>query len=625
VEAAAPAVARKNKSGSMASGLRNRGLVMLGTVLLFLKFGITADLRADDNQCDPRQWRFERTSFPAIVKDYRDSIILVNCGGELPKIQNIGTGFLIDSRAGLFITAYHVIKKEAAYDCTRPDSRIVAYPMGDMCKETELKYVNGSPDLDVALLQVGANASSTGAGSNEEKTTQRLRGFFADKPHFELLTRPTAGNETELALIGFSQFVAILDRRVNGPRGIGQLPGPAGAHECRGVPQPYWTQPLIIRGQTIGDTDPTYLRESNVREGDSGGPIFLEDGRVAGIVSEIGFGERSPGTTVRSASEIMTWLISVLESDDALHDEASTLEAWSRDKNIYEALDPSSCLRSNSCIPTFRIIAELQRISEQAVDLETLTKDQLGRLLCPLSVVAQVRDIPRELVAGLTDKLQELAVNVPVARGNVNVVRAKALLTDPKYTIPTKVAALRTAEASLARQLDKLGKQYPQTLDRALCTSELTTSEIVSLGTALENYLSSFRSGESVRAASNIGKCTEKVTAAQLRQVRDLTGMIADVKFTEASLLRNEPGNADVLFRARALIELAIFLSNKIKSVQSIRIQKPSWSCLAQSDPLFSGFFNPTGKVAAAPGEQRCSFPGEAGGVDTLKGVPRPG
>src|ERR1700720_313493 len=150
---------RQQEGWHVASRFSRRAISGVGAILILLELDILTELRADDNPCDPNSYRFSISRFQALEKKYSDSIILVNCGGEISQVQNIGTGFLVDSRVGLFLTAYHVIKKEGAYDCTRSDSRIIAYPMGDMCKQTELKYVAGESDLDIALLQVSTNLS----------------------------------------------------------------------------------------------------------------------------------------------------------------------------------------------------------------------------------------------------------------------------------------------------------------------------------------------------------------------------------------------------------------------------------------------------------------------------------
>src|SRR5215469_14718887 len=124
------------------------------TVTLYL-FSIVLSIhgiRAEDNECNTDPYQFAKSRFQELEKRYSKSIVLVNCGGDLIQVHNIGTGFLIDSRLGLFLTAYHVVVNPP-YDCSKPDGRIVAYTLGDMCESTKLHYVAANAGLDVALLQ----------------------------------------------------------------------------------------------------------------------------------------------------------------------------------------------------------------------------------------------------------------------------------------------------------------------------------------------------------------------------------------------------------------------------------------------------------------------------------------
>ncbi len=148
----------------------------------------------------------------------------------------------------------------------------MAYPIGDMCQQISLEYVNGDPDLDVALL--------------------RLKGVGSEVlgPHFELLTRAMQMNEAELEMIGFSQLSAILEH--NKMEEVRKLPGLAGGHDCTGQPQPYNFKPQRIHDQMIEASTSDYLRV-DAHLGDSGSPIFLEDGRVGGLVTEVDLGLRS--------------------------------------------------------------------------------------------------------------------------------------------------------------------------------------------------------------------------------------------------------------------------------------------------------------------------------------------
>src|SRR5262249_36151754 len=177
------------------------------------------------------------------------------------------------------------------------------------------------------------------------------------------------------------QFAGILARPGNEYR---VLPAVAGGHTCTGQPQPYRFNPLHIHNQRIDEGQTSYLRDSNIRHGDSGAPIFLEDGRVAGLVSEIGFGEYDPGTKIISSSAIVNWLVSILQSNGSLRDEMYSLESWPENRNIDDALNPDTCFRYNQCIPNVRLASELQRIPTNGVNFDKFTSADLGKLKCPV-------------------------------------------------------------------------------------------------------------------------------------------------------------------------------------------------------------------------------------------------
>lgn len=153
----------------MRTSSRYSAVNWLAWITFLLTFGISTSLVAQQI-CYPDPYKFQISAFPALNKKYSNSIILVNCGAKLPEFRSIGTGFLIDSRKGLFLTAHHVIKGDG-YDCTSSDSQIIAYPSGDMCQEIELEHVTSELDLDVALLQI---------------KTWHQEHFFQNKPHLEL-------------------------------------------------------------------------------------------------------------------------------------------------------------------------------------------------------------------------------------------------------------------------------------------------------------------------------------------------------------------------------------------------------------------------------------------------------
>ena len=503
----------------------------LACITVLLTFGIPASLGAQQT-CNPDPYKFQASRFPKLNKKYSNSIILVNCGGELPDVRNMGTGFLINSRIGLFLTAHHVIKNEY-YDCTNRNSQIVAYPSGDMCQQMELEYVAGDElGLDVALLQI---------------KSWHPKHFFYNKPHLELLTQGMRVSEPELELIGFSQFAAILDQDA-GSSARQNLPGRAGGNTCDGQPQPYTFNPVMMFNQRIDGRGPTYVRDSNVRHGDSGGPILLEDGRVGGLVTEIGLGLQSPGTKVISGQDIVSWLVSVLRSKESLQDHDYLMEAWAESKNIYSALNPDDCISSNSCVPNVRIAAELERIRSNAVRFETFTKAQLEKLRCPLYTAAKERDIGPQ-VRLLREKLVERGLSVAAERDKG---RIEFVLANPKYTAYTKMAALEFAEASLAKDLDDLSQKYPDILPGAICASGVDANQVKPVKVAVDNYLQNFRQTEFVETSWKTDGCPENLSATPLKQVKALTSELSDIKIAQASLIKKLKGPSDPSLSAAA-------------------------------------------------------------------------
>jgi Trypsin-like peptidase domain len=517
----------------MAPLLLHSARSQLVCITVLLTFAIPANLGAQA-PCDSDPYQFAINRIQALEKKYKNSIILVNCGGELPEVSNIGTGFLIDSKVGLFLTAHHVVKNRA-YDCTTPDSKLLAYAAGDMCQQTELEYVTALLKHDVALLRVKPQPS---------------KHFFYNKPHFELLTQGMTVNENELVMMGFSQFAATLRNEEDGSPARRKLPGAAGGNKCTGQPQPYKFNPVVISNQKIDGTSPSFLRGSDVREGDSGAPIFLADGRVGGVVIEIGFGTYTSGTKVTSASDIVTWLVTVLGSNETLKDHASSIEEWTVNQNIYDALNPDVCSSSNSCVSNVRIAAELQRIPTKAVSFERFTKQQLEKLACPLYTAAQARDI-RPQMFFLRDKLTELGFTV-AAQGNTFASRAWAFLGNPKYTAYTKMAALELAEATFARQLDGIWQKDPDVLAGAICASGLDADQTEPINSVVDNYLQNFRQAESFETRQKIDSCPETLSTARLKQVKLLTATLSNVKTAQAAFAKKRGGPSDTSSSAAA-------------------------------------------------------------------------
>jgi hypothetical protein len=547
---------RTASSESESGSMQSRFWRVAATLLVALT---TPMVGAASIECDPDPYRFIANDFRFLQKKYSNSVILINCGRELPEYGSLGTGFLIDSKMGLFLTAYHVIKpKQGDYDCTTADSRIVAYPLGDMCKRTELRYVRADAELDIALLQVRVVPSTS--EQTPQSATKSYADFYRDKPHFELLTDGMPVNGLEIEGIGVSQFAAILKRGEKGPRGTGMLPGIAGGHQCGGVPQPYHFQPITDENERIEGRGPTYLRRANARGGDSGAPIFLADGRVAGIITDIGFGEFDIGTKVTSASDIVTWLMPVFRSDLSLGNDAYSLEAWPSNTNIYYALNPDACALSNSCIPNVRIAAELQKIPENGAKFGDFTKQQWEKLQCPVYMAAEARDIRPE-IDFLRVKLNEHGEHIGEP-GYKSAARAKRIIDSTKYTSYTKISELQLAEASLARDLGAIGQEDPDIFYSALCVSGLSADQIQRVEAQLRIYLRYFRPTDSMAPSSRAVNCPGNPNAAELKQVKALTAMIADIKVAQESIVKKTGGPADVSATAAATALAALMNSD---------------------------------------------------------------
>jgi len=547
----------------VGKSLRCSAARWLAWITFLLTFGISTTLVAQQI-CNPDPYKFQASRFPALNKKYSNSIVLVNCGGKLPEVRNIGTGFLIDSRKGLFLTAHHVIKNKS-YDCTNSDSQIVAYPTGDMCQELELEYVAGELGLDVALLQIKP--------WNQEHS-------FHNKPHLELLTQGMRLSE-ELELIGFSQFSAILDQEEDSPARK-NLPGRAGGNSCTGEPQPYTFNPVIMRDQRIDGRGPTYVRDSNVRHGDSGGPVLLADGRVGGIVTEIGLGEYSAGTKVISAQEIVDWLVGVLRSKESLQAHDYLMEAWVESKDIYTALNPDDCISSNSCVPNVRIAAELKRISTNGVKFETFTKTQLDKLRCPLYTAAKERDIGPQ-ISVLQEKLVERGLTVTAERDKG---RIEFVLANPKYTTYTKMATLEFAEASLAKDLDDLSQKNAGILFGAICASGVDTNQTESVNFAVDKYLQNFRQAGTGDSGWKPDGCQENLNTTRLKQVGALTSQLLDIKIAQASLIKKIEGSSDPSFLAPAAALAALVNAGDKKRASGALIDLAD--AFVKKDPEFA-------------------------------------
>ncbi len=363
-------------------------------------------------------------------------------------------------------------------------------------------------------------------------------------------------NEAELEMIGFSQLSAILEH--NKMEEVRKLPGLAGGHDSTGQPQPYNFKPQRIHDQMIEASTSDYLRV-DAHLGDSGSPIFLEDGRVGGLVTEVDLGLSSAGTKVTPASAIVAWLLGVFRSNESLQESWYSLKGWieTDEKRIYNALNPEMCLFDRSCIPNVRIAAELEAIPIKRAQFEAFSKEQLRRLRCPLYTAAITRGVQQ--ADFLKDRLKELGVIV-VAQGYVFTERAHVIVESEKYTTYTKNAALELAEASVARDIDALWQREPTIITGAICNSSVGSEESEMIQFALEDYLKNFRRAGGNRSSGRISATCPPEWASQqgqlapvLKQIKDLTAMISDIKVHQSALAASVGNRSDVAVSAAAL------------------------------------------------------------------------
>ncbi len=68
--------------------------------ILLLFIGV-ATLNAEEStiECNSHLFEFTKNSFKALERRYGKSIFLINCGGTIDKIKNIGTGFKVEDIA----------------------------------------------------------------------------------------------------------------------------------------------------------------------------------------------------------------------------------------------------------------------------------------------------------------------------------------------------------------------------------------------------------------------------------------------------------------------------------------------------------------------------------------------
>jgi len=110
--------------------------------LLALLSGLEATAKAGDTCAD---FHISPYSFGGIAQDYSNSLVMLKSG------NNSGEGFLIDSKRKLFITARHVI--EASIGKDNKNNNIPILAENDEHSKFRLNIIDADSNLDVAMLQ----------------------------------------------------------------------------------------------------------------------------------------------------------------------------------------------------------------------------------------------------------------------------------------------------------------------------------------------------------------------------------------------------------------------------------------------------------------------------------------
>jgi hypothetical protein len=354
-------------------------------------------------------------------------------------------------------------------------------------------------------------------------------------------------NERYVELIGFGEFVLILERGREDE--IKDLRGPMGKTPCSGSPQRYYPNSRVLENQKIGEANAQFLRDTRALPGDSGAPVFLEDGRVAGMVLEVDV-SRGTETKIVPAGAIVKWLINVLSSNESLHESWYSLKAWaaSNGRKLYDALNPDKCLSYKSCIPNLRIAAEL----DKKVESEMFSKEELRRLNCPIYTAASTRGIRQ--ADGLRDMLKQRGV--VTVQNVVNDVHT--MLANTKYTVYNKYEWLNDSEAIIARNLDDALMKEPLSISEAICRSGVSTEKKDMIQSAVADYLKNFRPADDVGWQPIPGECplnrgSWNPYANALNQIKGLTVMLSDVKVHQSELAAKSGNRSNAAVSAAAL------------------------------------------------------------------------
>jgi hypothetical protein len=353
-------------------------------------------------------------------------------------------------------------------------------------------------------------------------------------------------------MFGFSRFAANLSK-VKESEEHHNLPGRAGGRPCTETPQVYEPNSPPIQNVIIKAVGADQVYDIG-HPGDSGAPIFLEDGRAAGIITEVDLGFNTAGTKVRAASRIVTWLLNVFKSKDSLKDDGYSLRTWATDENIFMDLRPETCSKAYPCIPNLRIAAELDTVHEKAkvTQLKSLSNEQRARLRCPLLTAASMRDIGQ---ASNLRRVLEDELGMTVAQQvNVQYKLAMSIKASPKYTLYSKSAAFDRAEEGAARELVSLSRKEPGIITGALCGSGMGADHVQSTQFALGNYLKYFGLGAGAGSPEETGSCPQRHrSASTLKQVKDITALLSDIKVEQVALAKKTDGSSDAGASAAAL------------------------------------------------------------------------
>lgn len=86
----------------------------------------------------------------------QDSVMMVAVGKTNGQILGTGTAFLVDSKNGLLVTAFHVIQDGMTFNLTMSTDTVVVIKLPNDLGTTVADVVKVNPDRDLALLQLNS-------------------------------------------------------------------------------------------------------------------------------------------------------------------------------------------------------------------------------------------------------------------------------------------------------------------------------------------------------------------------------------------------------------------------------------------------------------------------------------